>query len=250
MAEHASVPLPAVGRASLSDRAMTALVEAIHQGAFSDGRLPNEADLASQLGVSRATVRSALASLEQLGLVRRRPGAGTWLRPQVTGDVLALHGLIPWAVVLSASHQVTSTATLSTAGTADVARLELVTGLAVSQAHRVERTLTADGQAAVLITELIPDGVLARPLTRDDLADSVLTLSRRLFQLPIAHTVAALVPSAADRRTGRLFGLATGDPYLMLEETFHSDADEPLATAVVLLNPAFIRLGVFRRVLV
>jgi GntR family transcriptional regulator len=250
MAQQTPVPLPAVGRSSLSDRAMTALVEAIRQGAFNDGRLPNEAELASQLGVSRATVRSALTSLEQLGLVRRRPGAGTWLRPQVTPDVLALHGLIPWAVLLGAAHHVTSKATLGAADAGALTRLEQATGQAVGRAHRVQRTLSADGRAAVLITELMPDSVLARPLTGDDLADSVLTLSRRFFRVPIAHTVAALVPTAADARTSRLFGVARADPLLMLEETFHSDADEPLATAAVLLNPAFVRLGVFRRVLV
>jgi len=239
-----------VGRSSLSDRAVTALVEAIHRGAFSDGRLPNEAELARQMGVSRATIRSALTSLEQLGMVRRRPGAGTWLRPHVTADVLALHGLIPWAVLLGASHQVTSAATLTRADADDTLRLERMTGHRVRQAHRVERILTADSRPAVLITELVPDEVLARPLTDDVLADSVLTLSSRFFRVPIAHTVAALVPTAADQRTGDLFGMSAGDPHLKLEETFHSDADEPLATAVVLLNPVFVRLGVFRRVLV
>lgn len=39
--------------------------------------LPNEVGLALQFGVSRATVRSALRELQQLGLVSRRRNAGT-----------------------------------------------------------------------------------------------------------------------------------------------------------------------------
>jgi GntR family transcriptional regulator len=241
--------LPLLDRALLSDRALTALVGAIRRGEFPDGRIPAEPELARQFGVSRATVRSALASLEQLGLVRRRPGLGTWLRPQVTADVLALHGLIPWAVVLSGSSRVTGTSTVRTASLAEVKPLASIRGEVPDLAYRIERVLSADGRPAVLIEEIIPDDVLSRPLDRGELADSVMSLSRQYFQVPIDHAVAQLVPVNADERLAQLFGMAAGSAYLVLEEAFHSDTDEPLATAVVSLNPEFINLGVFRRIL-
>lgn len=242
-------PLPLLDRSLLSDRALTALVGAIRRGEFPGGRIPAEPELARQFGVSRATVRSALASLEQLGLVRRRPGLGTWLRPQVTADVLALHGLVPWAVVLSGSYRVTGTSTLRTASPAETGRLASITGERPALAHRIERVLAADGRPAVLIEEVIPDNVLLRPLDPQDLADSVMSLSRRHFRVSIEHAVAQLVPVNADEHCARQFGMAAGTAHLVLEETFHSDADEPLATAVVSLNPEYINLGVFRRIL-
>jgi len=242
-------PLPLLDRSLLSDRALTALIGAIRRGEFPDGRIPAEPELARQLGISRATVRYALASLEQLGLVRRRPGLGTWLRPQVTADVLALHGLVPWAVVLSGSYRVTGTSTLRAASPAEARRLASIRGELPGLAHRIERVLAADGRPAVLIEEIIPDDVLTRPLDRDDLADSVMSLSRQHFQVPIDHAVAQLVPVNAGERLAQLFGTTAGSAYLVLEEAFHSDADEPLATAVVSLNPGFINLGVFRRIL-
>lgn len=242
-------PLPLLDRSLLSDRALTALVSAISRGEFPDGRIPAEAELARQFGVSRPTVRSALASLEQLGLVRRRPGLGTWLRPQVNAGVLALHGLVPWAVVLSGSHQVTSTSTLRAATAAEAERLAWATGTPAVPAHRIERLLAADGRLAVLIEELIPDDVLSKPLTEDDLADSVISLSGQHFRVSIDHAVAQLVPVNADERVAALFGVQAGSALLVLEETFHSDADQPLAAAVVSLNSEIISLGVFRRVM-
>lgn len=242
-------PLPLLDRSLLSDRALSALVGAIRRGEFPGGRIPAEPELARQFGVSRATVRSALASLEQLGLVRRRPGLGTWLRPQVTADVLALHGLVPWAVVLSGSHQVTGTSTVRAASRAEAGRLASITEEVPDLAHRIERVLAADGRPAVQIEEIIPDHVLSRPLDAGDLGDSVMSLSRQHFRVPIDHAVAQLVPVNADERLAQLFGIATGTAFLVLEEAFHSDGDEPLAIAVVSLNPAFINLGVFRRVL-
>jgi GntR family transcriptional regulator len=242
-------PLPLLDRSLLSDRALTALVGAIRRGEFPGGRIPAEPELARQFGVSRATVRSALTSLEQLGLVRRRPGLGTWLRPQVTADVLALHGLVPWAVVLSGSHQVTGTSAVRPATADEAGRLASVTGEPPGPAHRIERLLAADGRPAVVIEEIIPDDVLSRPLDAGDLADSVMSLSRQHFHVPIDHAVAQLVPVNAAEDLARLFGMAAGTACLILEEVFHSDNDEPLAEAVVSLNPAFISLGVFRRIL-
>jgi DNA-binding GntR family transcriptional regulator len=242
-------PLPMLDRSLLSDRALTVLVGAIRRGEFPDGRIPAEPELARQFGVSRATVRSALASLEQLGLVRRRPGLGTRLRPQVTADILALHGLVPWAVLLSGSYQVTGTSTLRAASPAEAKRLAAITGEVPRRAHRIERMLAADGCPAVLMEEIIPGDVLSKPLDPDDLADSVMSLSRQHFRVPIDHAIAHLVPANANERLVQLFGIAAGGAYLVLEEAFYSDSDEPLATAVVSLNPAFISLGVFRRIL-
>ena len=57
-----------------------ALLKGIQSGALVPGaKLPNEMVLAQQLKTSRNTVRSALAIMERQGLVRRRPGSGTFL---------------------------------------------------------------------------------------------------------------------------------------------------------------------------
>ena len=62
-------------------------------------RLPTERDLATQMGVSRPSLRSGLRSLQTMGIVRSRQGSGTYIvdgPPQLGGDPLrflaALHG--------------------------------------------------------------------------------------------------------------------------------------------------------------
>jgi GntR family transcriptional regulator len=55
-------------------------------------RLPSEADLVSDFGVSRTTARRALDELRREGLVRREPGRGTFLAsPRLRSNLAYLH---------------------------------------------------------------------------------------------------------------------------------------------------------------
>lgn len=66
------VPEAWVGRA---DEIVQRITEAIHLGLLDDGeRLPVEVDLAAQFGVAPMTVREALATLRDQGLVQTRRG--------------------------------------------------------------------------------------------------------------------------------------------------------------------------------
>jgi len=67
------------GTPSLTARTRAALIEAVGDGAYPGGRLPAEPELAAGLGVSRTTIRAVLQSLEEDGLVSRRPGRGTYV---------------------------------------------------------------------------------------------------------------------------------------------------------------------------
>jgi DNA-binding FadR family transcriptional regulator len=67
-------PLDRMGRAEIVAQR---LAEAIQTGLFAQGeQLPSEADLAGELGVSPVTLREALATLRERGLVRTRRGRG------------------------------------------------------------------------------------------------------------------------------------------------------------------------------
>mgnify|MGYP001793349666 FL=1 len=72
------------------------LQERIRSGAITPGgRFPTDADLVREFGVSRPTVARAVGELERAGLVDRRRGAGTFVRPpaQPSGRTFGL--LIP-----------------------------------------------------------------------------------------------------------------------------------------------------------
>jgi GntR family transcriptional regulator len=71
---------PVERRRSLADSAEEALANWLAPGRYRPGdRLPPEHNLASMLGVSRGTLRTALQRLEESGEIVRRQGSGTFV---------------------------------------------------------------------------------------------------------------------------------------------------------------------------
>src|SRR5258708_1181967 len=107
------------------------LIQAIGDGTFEVGSaLPSELDLSAQYGVSRATVRSALARVQNLGLISRRKRAGIRVeatKPRVAFDqsLSSVEDLIQFAVVTERHVQ---SVTEVSASPSLAAQLGVVTG--------------------------------------------------------------------------------------------------------------------------
>ena len=78
------MPLQAVGNTRLYRQIADQLSTLIASGEFAPGaRLPAERDLATAMGVSRASVREAIISLEVAGLIEVRVGTGIFVTQSV-----------------------------------------------------------------------------------------------------------------------------------------------------------------------
>ncbi|GFP24310.1 GntR family transcriptional regulator, partial [Candidatus Hakubella thermalkaliphila] len=66
-------------------RVQEALIELLDNQVYKpDDQLPSEPELAQKLGVSRATLREALRSLEERGIIIRKHGIGTFVSSPVS----------------------------------------------------------------------------------------------------------------------------------------------------------------------
>jgi GntR family transcriptional regulator len=144
--------VPVIGPAA--ERVRTRLLEQIHQGLLRPGeRLGAERELAQELGVSRSTIRQALAALEQAGEVRRVPGrgGGTFVRHQkverdlsrIVGvpELLRAQGMTSGSRIISTGIVPADAATAAALGLAggslvfDVVRIRLADGSPISLEH-------------------------------------------------------------------------------------------------------------------
>lgn len=83
--------------ARIADVVATELESRILEGVWKQGdRLPSERDLATELGVSRPSLREAIQKLVSKGLLRTRHGGGTYVT-----DQLESHFADPWQAMLN-----------------------------------------------------------------------------------------------------------------------------------------------------
>src|ERR1700726_4670670 len=72
------------------------IIDRISDGSLTPGtRLPSEDDLVQEHAVSRTTIRAAIQSLVQRGLVEIRRGKGTFVtQPKITQELTELTGFV------------------------------------------------------------------------------------------------------------------------------------------------------------
>src|SRR4030095_9532902 len=75
-----SAPMAPIDRSGITELVVQRIKELLEQGELKAGsRLPPERELAEMLNISRPSLRTALKALSVMGIIRAKPGAGTYI---------------------------------------------------------------------------------------------------------------------------------------------------------------------------
>lgn len=208
-------PVPAY--AQIEDQ----LAARIESGELRAGeRLPPERELAESVGVSRMTMRQALASLARRGLVERGVGRGTFVaRVKLDHDLRAVagfsermmrQGLEPGAKLISAED--------SEAPPPVAAALRIEPRAA---AYRIQRLRLGGGVPLALEDSWIPaapfPGLLGLALT-----GSLYELMRDLYDLGPVRAVERLEPVLARAHEAAALDVPSGSPLMLVERVAYA----------------------------
>src|SRR3954454_12261636 len=151
--------IEAPGRRSLVDSAEEALRNWLAPGRHRSGdRLPPEHDLASMLGVSRGTLRTALQRLEETGEIVRRQGSGTFVGhvTQPGGFREGLERLESYSSLARSRGVALGARDVTIAPQAvDCLVAKRLRGQARGEAPRISRVVIADGQPFALMVDTV-----------------------------------------------------------------------------------------------
>ncbi|ADJ44839.1 GntR family transcriptional regulator [Amycolatopsis mediterranei S699] len=132
--------------------------------AIQDGRLPagarlgNEVDLAARLRLSRPTLRQAIQTLVNQGLLVRRRGVGTQVVRTKVARPLRLSSLFDDLAGLGAKPESAVLVNRVEEAGAEVAELLEAPGL--THVRRLKRLRSTEGEPLALMNNYLPDGVL------------------------------------------------------------------------------------------
>jgi len=213
----------------LSFRVRDELVSRMSSGRIVPGtKFPPEPELAEELGVSRATLREALRSLEEDGLVTRTSGAGTYAtrRPRLRNNLDVNFGVTE-AIRASGMEPGTVDATvgIAPASAQEAPALDIAPGDPVVT---VERVRTADGRRVVLSRD-----VIAQSLVGEDALDrlgngSIYDLLETAARIAIQHGVVTIEPIVADRSMAHMLKIPTGSLLLYLRQIDYDRSGDPV----------------------
>lgn len=136
------MPLASPSRTLLREAAYEALRDAIVRGDLAPGSTLRDADLAEEMGLSRAPVREALARLVSEGLVERKPQSYTRVAP------LVLDVVRDAAEVVRAMHEVATRTAVPRLTAEDIKRMRAANrrfAAAIRSGH-VDAALGADDE--------------------------------------------------------------------------------------------------------
>ena len=211
--------------------------------------LPSEPDLARRLGVSRATLREAMRSFEERGLVVRRQGVGTYVTeaPHVidTGlEVLESIETLAARMGLSATmgaHQVRRRAP-------EVEEARSLNPGAGAEVVEVSRVMLAEGRPVaylidVFLPEVLPNGELEHGFT-----GSVLDLLLRRGQAALDSSRTEITAVSAPAEIARSLNIQRGDVLLRMEAYLYTKDGQAVVHSLSYFLPGTFRFHVVRRV--
>jgi GntR family transcriptional regulator len=232
--------------APLADRARAAILQAIVDKQFS-ARLPSEEALADMLDVSRTTIRSALQSLEQEGIITRKRALGTTINAHVRPSTLALQRLVGFEGLLrEKGYKVRVDAGWSW-GEPDEDICGVFPQTAGQECLLTEKSYFAGKDLAIWIRTAVPRTNLKREDFGDTMAASLFDMMATHGVKKVDHAVVEIVAKAKREDNDTKLALEPCQPYTRLHENHFSSAGQPLAVSLVDVDNRFITFQVFRR---
>lgn len=201
------------------------LESAIERGKLAPGSLlGNEIELAGRLGLSRPTVRQAIQSLVDKGLLVRRRGIGTQVVHSQVKRPLELSSLYD---DLEAAGQRPATRVLGY-GTEEATAV-VAAALAVpegTEVRLVERLRLTHGEPMAYLRNHLPLELL--PLERGDLETTGLYRLMRGAGVTLHSARQSVGARAAETAEGELLSEEAGAPLLTMERTTFDDTGRPV----------------------
>jgi len=213
------------------------------------GRLPGELVIAADLGVSRGTVRQALAILQHEGLISRRQGLGTFANPNVSGIPARIDFAYEFTELITAAGYVAEVKTLENClapATAEAAqRLEIEPG---EPMRHVRKLFLASGRPAIYEDEVLPTRLIRDEYDPAELQQPIWSFIAQHCRRHVKYVLSELQAIVAGEDLARLLGVAPASPMLEFVEVFYDSKNEPLALTHIFFQHDMIRFRALRKV--
>ncbi len=233
---------------SLTDQVKAHLKERIVSGAFEEGRIPSETELATELGVSRTTIRDALSRLENEGSIYRKQGAGTFVNEPGLQIKSRLEEMWSYEEVLR-DHGYTPSVRV-VAVTSEPASQPLAADLGIEPGEQllvVEKVFLEDDLPVALTYNRIPARLVTGKIAKAEGALPLYDLLDRHCDRQLSYYLSEIIPVALPTHEATELGVPRRTPALSFEEIGFDQNNDPVAQSTSFFRDDLLRFRLIRR---
>ena len=204
------------------------IIDRISAGSLPAGsRLPSEDDLVQQYAVSRTTIRAAIQSLVQRGLVEIRRGKGTFVtHPKITQELTELTGFVEDMQALGRHAKAKVLDQQVVAANQVVARqLALPQGTPVV---RIQRVRLADAIPLSFDETYLPKQLGEKVMADNLETEPIFSLLEQKYRTPLVEAEYRLEAVCADPTVATALRIDAGSPIFLIERTSYSVGHRPV----------------------
>jgi GntR family transcriptional regulator len=235
---------------SLAEQVKSHLKQRIVNAEFESYRIPSETELASQLNVSRNTIRNALSRLEMEGVIYRRQGAGTFITPSDLIVKTRLEEIVPYSdLITETGRTATVEVLLAEEHTADPEINLTLNRPPTEKMLEIKKLFRADGTPVIFSHTFIPMGIIKMPYNVTTFEQPTFQYLRQYCEEPLAYYLTDVVPIICPTWLATTLQLAQPLAALIsFNETGYNEDNQPIVSATSYFRHDLLRLRMLRRV--
>jgi GntR family transcriptional regulator len=230
-------------------KAKDMIIRMILDGAFPTDRLPSEEALFELLGVSRPTVREALAAMHREGIITKLHGTGNVIHKKSLKARMRIDKYSNFHDLLEDGGYSTRVERTAICWIDDPEAWGVqVSDDADSEYLLIEHVHYADEKPAILARNCIRKSVLSmRPEELVDYSGTFGNLLNKGSLEKAANSIISFAPAAADSIESAKLDIREGTPLIRWSEQFHSVTDKILCYSRISFHPTLVNMTLLRR---
>lgn len=202
------------------------LKEEIQQGVWKVGdRLPSERELSVKFGVSRMTLRQAIQTLADEGIIERKIGSGTYVAREKVQEKMS--GTTSFTEIMESQQRVPSSKTISffvsPPSSSEMEKLQLQKNDLIL---KMERIRYADGVPICFEVASIPNALVAE-FSKSEITDSFYRTLEEKGKHKIGQANQTVTAVLAAEQIAEYLDIRRGDAILRLRQVSYLEDGQP-----------------------
>ena len=236
------------GSSSLADRVKEAILHTIETEDFVNNKLPAESKLAAKYGVSVAVVREALLLLREDGIITKKHGSGNYIHKSALDHGVRIDQLNGFKELVEKQGYIAEDRVDSMEKEFPDERVRRHLHLGPEDmVFHIERTITADGEAAIHCSNYLPEKLFRSEPTEETMNASLYQIFDEFFWMELAYGQLSFYPYLTTAADHRKFGFPEKKPIIVMDEKYYSMEDVPMAYSRNMFNDKYITVNMLSR---